>query len=200
LALALLAALIGSGSIATAGGKQGSDYPLMVQVAYGREVGPESLREQLEREIVRQISDQQCFAAVDNFDPEEQPPQGALLFKLVVQDVDDRTNWEIPLAYRERSGAMPDTKQAQVTHLKASVALQLLTLPEFIPVRRNDFTSERGYRPQYGEDAKFEVRMLMLEHLAEEGRKFACKGSAKKLAREVERARSRAASEAAASD
>jgi hypothetical protein len=193
--MAIPIALGGGVSVAPAGGQEPSDYSLMVQVAYGREVGPESLREQLEREIVRQISDKQCFAAVDNFDPQEQPAQGALLFKLVVQDVEDRTNWEVPLAYRERSGAMPDTKQAQVTRLKAEIALQLLTLPDFVQVRRDDFATERGYRPQHGEDAKYEVRMIMLEHLAEEGRKFACKGSAKKLAREVERARSRAASD-----
>jgi hypothetical protein len=200
LAIAILAALLGTASTALAGGKQGSDYPLLVQVAYGREVGPESLREQLEREVVRRISDEQCFAAVDNFDPEADPAQGGLLFRLVVQDVDDRTNWEVPLAYRERSGGMPDATQAQVTMLRAEIVLQLLTLPDFIPVRRNDFTTERGYRPQHEEDAKYEVRLLMLDHLAEEGRKFACKGSAKKLAREIERARSRTASDGAAAD
>jgi hypothetical protein len=189
----VLLTLVIAGPDTRAGGKGSSEYDLSVQVAYGREVGPESLREQLEMELVREIAEKQCFASVDDFDPRSETQAGDLLLRLVIQDVKDHTEWEVSLAYRDRREGMPDDRQRQVTLLEVKAALQLLTLPEMSQVRRDDFKTSRGYRPQFGEDAKHEVRQLMLKHLAEEGRRFACKWSPKKLAREVERARSQAA-------
>ena len=174
---------------ASAGSGQSSDYSIAVQVAYGKEVGPESLRQLLETEIMRLVVESGCFRAVARFDPEAEVHEADLHLRLVIQEVEDRTDYETSLAYRDRKDRAPDEKKKMISTLVVGAALQILTLPESAEVRRRDFKSTRRYRPEYDEDGTYEVKRIMLEHLADESRRFACKGAGQKLAKEVERAR-----------
>ena len=192
-ALLACAGLLCAGSWpAAAGSSKQSDFSLTVQVAYGRETGPESLRELLENEIVRVIAEEGCFRAVGRFDPEADAPDADLLLRLVIQDVEDRTDYETSLAYRDRQDQAPDEKKKLIASLQVDAALQMVTLPESAEVRRRDFRTTRSYRPEYNEDGSYEVKLRMLEHLTDESRRFACKGAGKKLGKEVEQARAEA--------
>jgi hypothetical protein len=187
--LACVAAICAGYLPAAAGSSKQADFSLSVQVAYGKQTGPESLRELLENEIIRRIAEEGCFRAVGRFEPEAEAPDADLLVRLVIQDVEDRTDYETSLAYRDRQDQAPDEKKKLIASLEVEAALQMVTLPESAEVRRRDFRTTRSYRPEYNEDGSYEVKLRMLEHLAEESRRFACKGAGKKLAKEVEQAR-----------
>jgi len=174
-------------SPAQAGGKAAAPYDVAVQVQYGAKAGSESVRDWAEREIVREIDEAGCFLSVTGFAPDG-AGQPDLLVRVIVQDFEEKTEYETSLAQREDPYADPTTRLRLVASLEIWGDLQLLTLPERRAVRARNLHLTRGYRPMVEEDPGYEVRRLLIAGLAADVRGWACKGARKKLPGEIERA------------
>jgi hypothetical protein len=96
---------------------------------------------------------------------------------------------ETTMADRHEERGMPNDKRPMVVTIEALVDLRLLALPDRVVVRSRNFREKGRFRPTYRDDPRYEVRLMVLETLARAARTLACKGAAKKLPREIERAR-----------
>jgi hypothetical protein len=173
---------------ALGGGKGPAPYELAVAVVYGDNRGSESVREWAEREIVREIDEADCFVAAQRFRADD-ASRGDLLLRVVVDDFEEKTDYETTLARRDNPNAPPTEHLRLIANLEIWGRLELWTLPDRQPVRDRTLHLQRGYRPALGEDPDYEVRRLLIEALSEEVRRWTCKGARKKLPEEIERAR-----------
>jgi hypothetical protein len=187
--------LLGAPPHPTLAGRSGpAPYGLAVQVVYGDEtLGAESLREDVERWIFRAIASNGCFASMERVGASstETPSDSDLLLRIRLTNLDVHESWDVSLAERT-SPNNPDEEMA--TRVTATVAfdveMDVLVLPEWVPMRSREYRHHQTYRPTTGEDPREAVRMLVLEDLARDARSFVCKG-AKKIPREIGRARAR---------
>lgn len=186
-ALAILAALLAAGPVLS-GRKSPAPYELAIEVAYGEQKGPESLREWAEREIVHEVDEAGCFSAARAF-RFDGAAQSDLLVRVVLDEFEEHTEYEMTLAQRADPYAPPAERSGLIARLEVRGQIQMRTLPERHPVRQRVLHADRGYRPTFGEDAEYEVRRLLVEALAQDVRRWLCKGARKKLRDEVERAR-----------
>ena len=84
----------------------------------------------------------------------------------------------------------PEVQNLQVAEARALVRLDLQVLPQALSIRSKRFTGQAVHRPVLGEDSREYARSELIEEVSGMIRMFACKGSAKKLARAIEQARS----------
>jgi hypothetical protein len=187
---AIAAALAGLCSFAPAAGgrKAVAPYSVAVEVAYGERVGSESMREWAARELVREIDEAGCFATVRMFHDDD-PEQADLLVRVVVDNFEEKSEHETTMAQRDDPNAPPTERLRLIASLEVWGSAQMRTLPGRAIVRERSLHLERGYRPSPGEDPAYEVRLLVVEALSEDVRRWACKGAGKKLPEEIERAR-----------
>lgn len=176
---------------AAGGRKDAAPYSVAVEVAYGERVGSESMREWAAREVVRELDEAACFAVVRGFRPEE-PEQADLLVRVVVDNFEEKSEYETSMAQRDDPNAPPTARMRLIASLEIWGRLQIRTLPDLATVRERAMHLERGYRPGAGEDPAYEVRLMVVDALSEEVRRWACKGARKKLPEEIERARAQA--------
>jgi len=173
---------------AGAGSKAPAPYDVAVRVEYAERVGSESVREWAEREIARELQEAGCFASARTFRMED-GTTADLLMRLVIRDFAEKTDYETSLAQRDDPRAPPTERLRLVASLEVWTDMELWTLPDRSLVRARPLHLERGFRPALGQDAGYEVRRLLIEALAEELRRWACKGARKCLGEEIERAR-----------
>lgn len=184
---ALLAVACCLGGPAAAGRKEAAPYDVVVRVEYEFRAGAESMREWAEREIVRELDESGCFRSVAGFDAEH-PGQADLLLRVVVENFEEKKQYETSLAQRDDPHTAPMDRLRYVASLEIWGHTELCTFPGRRPVRSRALHLTRGFRPLFGEDAEYEVRRLLIEALGDETRVWACKGARKKLPREIEQA------------
>ena len=176
-------------------------FELALQVVYGDDsLGSESLREEVERWIFREVASQRCYAAMERYgvapatqeDGEAtEPSDPDLLFRITLTNLELHESWDVTLAERTSPDRAGEDMSNRITATVAfDVDMDFRLLPDDTTLRKREFRFEQTYRPTMGEDPREAVRMLVLEDLARSARGFACKGT-KKLPREIERARSR---------
>jgi hypothetical protein len=188
-ALLLLLAIFGFGPATLAGGgAESAPYRLGVEVRYGDEIGPTRFIDSLRRELLHELEARACFRSVRAYSEDHEDPDDLLLL-VVIHDINDRTEYETTMADRHDDRGLPNEKRPMVIIIEALVDLRLLALPERVVVRSRDFRERARFRPTYREDPRHEVELLVLETLTREARMIACKGAAKKLPREIEKAR-----------
>lgn len=186
----LLALVVLPATPALAGGGP-APYSVVVDVAFGPEGGPASLRDDIVRGLLRELDRNRCFASVARLQPDVEP-QADLLLRLVITELEDRTEYEISLAQRDSPNTTPSEKRRLIARLEAQVRQEIWTLPEENLARVRRFKANAAYRPLFNEDGRYEVELRLVDDLVRSTRAFACKGGAKKLTREVERARNAA--------
>lgn len=159
-------------------------YRLGVEVVnYDRTVR-ESLRENIERDLIRRLDRAACFASVG---PAPEAPGAAdLLLRVVLTDLDDETRYRISQAARDAPNALPDTKRALDVFLEIDLEFQLLKLPGSGVIRVRRQHVNENYRPVMDEDPHDEARYKLIESAVDAASRFACKSSSKKLAREIQ--------------
>lgn len=200
---ALLLVSLAVGPTSTAGSTAPAPYELAFQVVYGDDsLGTESLREGVERWVFREVASRRCYASMETYAvPAEQAGEtstdasaGAdLLFRITLTNLDVHESWDVTLAERTSPDGSGEDMSNRITATVAfDVEMEMLLLPEEARIRRVDFRHNQSYRPTMGEDPREAVRLLVLADLARSARGFACKGT-KKLPREIERVRARAA-------
>jgi hypothetical protein len=180
--------MLTGGSLAD--GKRANPFPyrLQAEVGYGRVAASESVRRELERELIRELDDAGCFAAVELMGDDDEP-LGELLLRLIVDDVERRTDYDLSIAERSARDAPTDAANRLEERIEARIHLALLTLPELATVRQKQFAVVGRHRPSQGEDARAVVVSEMIDETAKTTRLWVCKGSARKLSRQIESAR-----------
>lgn len=191
----LLLVWSGLGPPSIAGSDAPAPFDLMLQVVYGDDsLGSESLREDVERWVFREVASQRCYAAMERYDAAaegqgKESPGPDLLLRITLTNLDVHESWDVSLAERtspDRAGE--DMSNRIAATVAFDVEMDLRLMPEGTTLRKRSFHHDQTYRPSAGEDPRAAVRELVLDDLSRSARGFACKGT-KKLPREIERAR-----------
>jgi len=157
---------------------------LAVDVAYGPHQGPESFREELERQLIRESRGAGCFTRTI-------PARGAqedeadLLLRVVIRELVQQTDHDLSITQRGSTYGPADESRRLTAKMEAEVDLQLLLLPESRSLRQRGFKAAEAYRPRMNEDPAYEVQLQMLDSIARSCRKFVCKGGVNRLRREI---------------
>ena len=195
----VLLLLVAAGTPTDAGQAGPAPFGLAVQVVYGDDsLGEESLRENVERWVFREIASHGCFASMERYRVDatagevgDGAVESDLLLRIRLTDLEVHESWDVSLAERMAPDQVGEDMSNRVTATVAfNVDMDLLVLPEQQLIRERDYRHHQTYRPTMNEDPREAVRLLVLEDLSRDARSFVCKG-AKKLPRAVERARTR---------
>lgn len=188
--LAVTALLVLAGAAAAA-----APVPLTLalDVRWGDEsMGPESLREEVVRQVLRELDRSGCYASITRGDK----PDGKtadVLYGVTLSNLEVIERWDMSIAERTSPNQDPSEVQgALLATVEFDVALELTTLPDELPLRSRSLRQNGSYRPLRNEDAQEEARRLVIDDLGRLATKFACKQTAK-LPKEIEQARAGAA-------
>ena len=165
---------------------------LALDVRWGDEsMGPESLREEVSRQVLRELDRSRCYAAVTRGD-EPDGKDADVRYSVTLSNLEVRESWDVSIAERTSPNQDPSEVQgALLATVDFDVVLELRTLPDELPLRSRAMRQNGSYRPQRSEDAQEEARRLVIDDLARLATKFACKQTAK-LPKEIEQARAAA--------
>lgn len=178
------------GSLTLVQGGKGDALPfdLGLHVDFADGVGTASIRDDLVFEITRALDGARCFRSVHS--PAGDGTESDLLLRFTILEVIDETDVEVSLAQTHDPNRPPDTGTRQVARLQIGFLMELSTVTDGVSVRSRRMNRREQYRPFLTEDPREEVRYRAMDTLARDAVTFACKGSLKKLTREIERARS----------
>ena len=184
--LIFLPAALLCGAAVLAGEGDRLPYRIEVEVGYGEPAGPQRLRDEVRLGLVRALENAACFQEVGSFDPELTEPGDALLLRVTIDDFEDRLVHDSSIAQRTSPNALPHEEAQRMTaRLEGNVRLEIVVIPQRHAVRRSGFMLAESYRPRMTEDARHEVERRWVDLLVAKSRSFACRGAAKKLAREI---------------
>jgi len=181
-------------AVAAAGGAAARNeatlpFELGIRVVYGNFSGPESWRETLERHLIDGLLRRRCYREVLRYDESDPPQPPALLLEVRIEGVSEELRFDVGMASLHDPNAPPDVARQVTARIEADLAYDLLTLPDRSVVRTRSSHLLGAHRPVFNEDPQQEARRRLLEAAVAAGESFACKGSAKKLSKQVERAR-----------
>ena len=166
---------------------------LAVQVDYqDKSLGPESLRAEVERQIVREIGDDGCYTQVERlgFGSEsggDEESRADLLLRIGLSQLEVAEDWDLSLADRTSPNRGGENRDAmRVARVAYNVEMELLVLPGRVPLRQRHYHHSESYRPLGSEDPREAVRTQAVHDLARSARRLVCKGR-NKLPREIER-------------
>lgn len=184
-----VACLLATGvPFARGAGERPLPYRLAVAVVWGASPGPESLRDEVARELIAGLRTAACFAAVDS---SRTTGDGTdLELQLMLADVASELDYAVPIS--ARAGAEPGVEQHVAARLEAVVALELLLLPERSVLRSKRWRQSVLGRASPGVDPKLEASRELVAALAREARLVACRGSREEWRRRIARTRAAA--------
>jgi hypothetical protein len=194
--LLVLALLSSSCTSVEAGRGDRLPFDLQLNVGFDESVGGrESVREEVERVILRELDGAACFRTV-----ESRLPEGAdrADLRLIVRilEVTEETSYDLSIAAQTAPNAPPAADKKQTTRMMADVELQLSTVPEATNVRSKRFQASASHRPESYEDARAVVRRLVLDDVVDTTVDWVCKGSESKLRKQIAKARARSSANA----
>jgi hypothetical protein len=165
---------------------------LALDVRWGDEtMGPESLREEVVRQVLRELDRSDCYASITRGDK----PGGApadLRYAVTLSDLEVTEHLDMSIAERTSPNQDPsEVQSALLATVEFDVQLELSTLPDELPLRSRSLRQTGSYRPQHSENAQEEARRMVIDDFARLATKFACKQTTK-LPQEIERARAAA--------
>jgi len=180
--------LLGAGVI-WAGRGDSLPYKLAIEVARSEHSGPEEMRREVEFVLVQTIDERRCFDSADRWGGDAQAAD--LLLRIRLIDLEDETRYDVSQVTRDDPRSSVETSNLYTVYLTADLLVELLTLPGEAVVRSRQLRIAEAYRPVAHEDARSAVELQMIDEAVDATLQFVCKGSAKKLQREIDRARGR---------
>jgi len=163
-------------------------YHVTVDVAYGKPLGPTRLREQLARGLLRELDNERCFETISSLNEHEETDADIRL-TVLLDKWRDETEHEMSLAVKNSDEPDPDRNKLTVENVEVYVYMELVKLPDGKPFRQKQYHQSNSYRPLFQEDAKLAVEDELLDDIIRIVRNFACKGTDKKLDKQIEQAR-----------
>ncbi len=163
-------------------------YRLAVEARFGAQRGPGRLLDEVRLELLSALDRAHCFDSVETLgDPRDVAVD--LLLRVTLDNVEERTDVETSLAARNDPDSTPDVSRQMVAQVEALVTAEILLADRSAVVRSRRFLQANQWRPVLNEDPRYEARTLMVDQLVSTVRSFACKGKAKKWAKQLARAR-----------
>lgn len=171
-------------------------YHLLVDVTQGqtepRNVGgrymgppPEGFQDELRVLLVDAIAVARCFDEVTAFDPDREV-DADLLLVIEVNDFYEETEHALKQHAYNDPNADPDRAKMKFARIQASYEFFLTTANRAHTLRDKSARLFEDHLPRHEEDPTYFARNEMLVAAASMGRSFACKGSPKKLAKQLE--------------
>jgi len=175
-------------------------YAVAVQVVYGEPRGPDSLRDEIRRRVVHDLSSRGWFEDVAAFvEGETQTQTAELLLHVTLDELRRETRYATSMAARQEQDD-PLSRQQFTVEFSVNVTVDLFLMPEGVAVRSGRFREATSRPPRYpGEDAEAAIRDEALDNLARSIRKAAFKGSLDKLGQAIEREREQPSSPSSSS-
>jgi hypothetical protein len=161
-------------------------YRLSLHVQWGEPQGPSSFRAELERQIGRELGAKRCFELARPGSI-EQPTDRDLELLVTIEDYKE----EMYHNYAISELSAPDSGKVftGTAHVEAVFRTEVRTLAEGLLVRERRYRHKASYAPLRNEDPRVEAQRRLVDEVARRARRFSCKGAAKDLADDVERAR-----------
>ena len=162
-------------------------YRLVVLAAYGEPLGPESLRDELERELAERLELDHCFESVVRSGAD-----GATEADLIVEVILDRyredTHHDVTIATQKRPGE-PGSDLQWSAGIETVVHLQVRRVADraVVKIKRKHASVTRHAQP--AEDTRFEARAKLLEGIVLDVRSYLCKVSPQKWEKQIRQAR-----------
>ena len=164
-------------------------YTVAVQVARTEHSGPEEMRREVELVLVQRIDEMRCFQETLRWDGD--PRAADMLLRVRLVDLEDETRYDIEMAERDDPRAKDEVKRMFTIYLRADLSMELLTLPGEAVVRSRQVSITESYRPVAFEDPRMQVERQLIDEAVHTSAGFSCKGSSKKLTKEIQQARGR---------
>jgi hypothetical protein len=162
-------------------------YRVGMDVRYGDQRGPESWRDEFEFRVLDYLDRQACFRSVRAFD-EERPGETDLLLRVWVSHVEEEQRFDVSQADLTDPDAPPEVSRQFTIQLEADFDVEFRKLPEDVVLRAKNMSLRSSYRPRFDEDARYEVRIELIEDLERELASMICKGNEKRLAKDLKKA------------
>ena len=188
LGLLCLAWILPAGLPAAAGRGDIAPFDLGVQVEFADGVGSDDVHRDVRREMVRGLDRARCYRSVRSMAPEGDADD--LLLRVSILSVEDELQHEISMAERNDPNASGEVEQMKVSRFRIRLQMELLVAEGALPLRFKQHEILGSYRPVRGEDPRIEARRAAIIDVVRISSGFACKGSPKKLARQIEELRS----------
>lgn len=162
-------------------------YVLLVDMDVTNEVS-EVLRQDFEWALVAELEQEGCFREMIVRRPDEASDAGGLLLRVRLVDFEDELRSDLSVAERYSPDTAGGGKKLVTSYMAISLSIELRTRPDSVLVRDKKFKVGNTYRPILEEDPRETNRLQTIEQAARATRAWACKGSPKKLAKEIARA------------
>ena len=166
-------------------------YSVSLDTRFGSPPGPLSFAERLENNLFYEMQRRACFERIV-LAREGGAEDIDFVLEVRIHDFMEQVIYDASIAERATS-VDPTTKRRLFAEIAAKVLARLVHRGDVVVVRSVKSSTLNRAHPAYGgqdEDfAREEVRRQALEQLVEETARKICKGSAKKLDRQLEKAR-----------
>ena len=170
-------------------------YTLAVQVEYGVPKGPDSLLDEIRQRVVHDLAPRDLFVDIVEWEHDDRAPAN-LLLRIKLDDLRRETHYDRSMAER-RELTDPLSEQEYTVEFEVIIDVDLLLLPEGVPVRSTRFREAGARRPRYlGEDVEAALREEAVRDLVRSIRRSVFKGSPAKLDRKIDKVRQEAAADA----
>ena len=183
--LGLLSCLVAGGPLL---GAEPLPYALGVHVDYGEVRPAETVRERVDRDLVDAIQDEECFDSVVSLD-RGATPEVDLILQVNLTNYREQTEYDISMNERNDPDNPPDVARMYTVEISVNIRADVLTAGDSRVVRSKAFRQVGSWRPQLDEDPRYEAVSLMIDNTVKTLRGFVCKGSPKKWAKELAKAR-----------
>jgi len=187
-ALALGAVLL---SAAGPPGRSGErlPYTLALRIRFETASPSASLADDAASSVLAELRAKGCFREV-RLAPAEGVPEADVLLEMVLSEMQEEVRYEQSLAERAQPLDPGTAALGYAAVLSFQTSIALATLPGGNVARTGDFHVSAERRPRIaGDDARAGALLDALRDLARKTRSTLCKGSASKLAGEIEAAR-----------
>lgn len=187
LALALIAATAAPGA-AAAGDDAPLPYALRIEVAEGTRRSPASLRSEIELALRLKFAREAC---VEQIEDARAPRADALALRVLVDDYREETRWGIGIVARAQPTGGHDPELDSEVVLDVTAQAELHVERDRPPVRLKTFSVHITKTPEMpGQDAAAVGRAQIVDKVVKEAYALLCKGSRRKLVRDIEEGRS----------
>jgi hypothetical protein len=163
-------------------------YRVSVGAAYGDPLGPESLRDALERQLVTGLRLAECFERVDVAD-EEADARADLIVEVILDEFDQSTRYDVSVATQNREDGDPESKQRYTAVASALLYLQVRRGADRALVKMNRTHPVASRRAEPGVDVRSEVYAGLIDTIVRQTRSFLCKPTRKKWEKQIQDAR-----------
>lgn len=162
-------------------------YRLVVFAAYGEPLGPEALRDELERELVEMLDVDRCFQSVVR-STADAADEADLIVEVILDRYHEDTRHDVTIATEKRSGEPGNALQWSAT-IEAVVHLQVRRARDRAVVKMKRKHERVTRRAQPVEDTRFEARATLIEGIVRGVRSYLCKVSPEKWEKQIRQAR-----------